>query len=558
MFIYKHDFSIVMGYYNRKSQIINTLNNFQQNYIGYKFEVIIVDDNSSPEHRLDDLLPTYSFPIKHIVITEDEKGDRINPCITYNRGIRVAEGKYLIIQNPECMHVGNILQYVENNLTENQYIAFSCFNVNNAELSDALVEDINLINDRNFREKNARIMQEWYNHPVYRPVHYHFCAAIYNDNIKMIGGFDENFANGHSYDDNEILLSIEKNLKLEIKTIPPESCFVIHQWHSRDAENRFTQEEFNRKLIKNKTLYHKYVEEHNRYHFNFPKLLHLYWDGSKLSYLNFLTVLSFRQHHFGWKINIFCPVKRNENISWVTHEQKKQYIGEDYFNRLKELDNVFIHTIDTDILPFKYKDASEVIKSDYFRLYVLNRYGGLWSDFDIIYTNNVEQYYNDKELKTTKNMIIYNYQSVIKYYPVGLFLANKSNSILKVILKYIDQFYDPKNYQCLGCAMFQNIFNYYDKNESLKAILNEMSLRELLIDHADCYLKIKWNQLDLFYKSTNIEPDTYENDKTIFGLHWFNGADASKEYCNNLDLSKLKEKDSSSLCLIDKFVKKYI
>jgi len=65
LFKYKYDISIVMGYYNRKQQTINTLDYFE-NYKSYNYEVIIVDDNSTPEHHLDDIIKKYTFPIKYI------------------------------------------------------------------------------------------------------------------------------------------------------------------------------------------------------------------------------------------------------------------------------------------------------------------------------------------------------------------------------------------------------------------------------------------------------------------------------------------------------------
>lgn len=557
LFKYKYDISIVMGYYNRKQQTINTLDYFE-NYKSYNYEVIIVDDNSVPEHQLDDIIKKYTFPIKYIKITAEEKGNRINPCVTYNRGFREAEGERVIIQNPECVHYGNILGYVKTKLTYDEYIAFSCYNCSSHELTQELLNNISLINSPSFQARNKF---QWYNHPTIRPVHYHFCAAIMNDNLKLLGGFNEEFAKGVWFDDNEILLSIKQNLNLNIRTIDPNECgFVIHQWHPRDAESNFTKTEFNTMLIRNQQLFVMYETEHKKYQFQFPKLLHLYWDGSPLSYLNLLTARSFNKYHTGWKINVFCPIKRNEHISWTTHEQKKKYVGLDYFNELKKIQNVNIHYIDTDLLPFEHKDASEVIKSDYFRLYVLNLFGGLWSDFDIIYTNNIEKYYSDKNLNTTKNMILYNYPCMntagFKVYPVGLFLSKKNNSILTTILKYINLFYDKSNYQCLGCAMFQNIFNYHNKSDGLKTIFNEMNLKELHIDSADCYLKVKWNQLDTFYKNKNVNTSLFEQDSNIFCIHWFNGADASKEYCNNLNLDLLK--NSEPTCLIDKLVKQYI
>jgi len=557
LFKYKYDISIVMGYYNRKQQTINTLNYFK-NYKDYNFEVIIVDDNSTPEHQLDDIIKNYTFPIKYIKITAEEKGDRINPCVTYNKGFKEAEGECVIIQNPECIHHGNILEYVNTKLTGDDYIAFSCYNCSSHELTQELLNNVSLINDPAFHRRNQFT---WYNHPVYRPVHYHFCAAITNDNLKLLGGFNEEFAKGAWYDDNEFLLSIKQNLNLNIKTIDPnDGGFVIHQWHPRDAESKITPLEHNQLIIYNKKLYEMYVTEHSKYNFQFPKLLHLYWDGSPLSYLNLLTVLSFNKYHIGWKINVFCPIKRNEHISWTTHEQKKKYIGTDYFNELKKIKNVNIHYIDTDLLPFEYKDASEVIKSDYFRLYMLYRFGGLWSDFDIVYTNNIEKYYSNKNLNASKNMILYNYTCMTnvhyKVYPVGMFLSKKNNSILTTILKYINLFYDKSNYQCLGCTMFQNIFNDPKKNTALNTIFNEMNLKELYIDNADCYLKVKWNQLDTFYKNKNVDSSLFEKDDNIFCIHWFNGADASKEYCNNLNLDVLKNSEPN--CLIDKFVKQYI
>ena len=83
-----------------------------------------------------------------------------------------------------------------------------------------------------------------------------------------------------------------------------------------------------------------------------------------------------------------------------------------------------------------------------------------------------------------------------------------------------------------------------------------MRLKELYIDNADCYLKIKWDQLDNFYKIKDTPTSIYEQDNNIIGIHWFNGADISKDYCNNLNLDVVK--NSEPTCLIDKFVKQYV
>ena len=106
MFDYKYEFSIVMGYYNRKKQTIRTLDKFAELYTSQNYEVIIVDDNSTEEHDLTDVISNYKFPINYIKISAEEKGGRINPSSVYNKGFREANGKIVVIQNPECIHMG--------------------------------------------------------------------------------------------------------------------------------------------------------------------------------------------------------------------------------------------------------------------------------------------------------------------------------------------------------------------------------------------------------------------------------------------------------------------
>ena len=102
-------------------------------YVGkYNFDVIIVDDNSNDKNRLEDEIKHFSFPINLIVITTEEKGNRINPCIAYNRGFAEATGDIIVIQNPECYHVGDILGHVQNNLAEQDYFSYSCFSANSS------------------------------------------------------------------------------------------------------------------------------------------------------------------------------------------------------------------------------------------------------------------------------------------------------------------------------------------------------------------------------------------------------------------------------------------
>ena len=263
-----------MSYFNnRKEQTINTLNSFKELYHPleksyYIFEVIIVDDNSDPEFKLYDILNNYPFIIKYIEISKEEKGNRVNPCLAYNKGFENADGDIIIIQNPECMHVGDIILFLINNLKENDYYSFSCFSTNNYNINRELVESNNKfekINDNYFLNKNVPGIN-WYNHPIYNPNSLHFCSAIYKEKLNLLGGFDPAYSEGYCYDDNEFLFRIQYKLKLNIVNISPDNIFVIHQHHKLNPSNNYDINDLNCTtsilLNKNKKLFNELKENY--------------------------------------------------------------------------------------------------------------------------------------------------------------------------------------------------------------------------------------------------------------------------------------------------------
>ena len=251
--------------------------------------------------------------------------------------------------------------------------------------------------------------------------------------------------------------------------------------------------------------------------FSFPKILHLYWDLSTFSYLNFLTIESFNKYHDNWDIRIHYPKKKNDNIDWHTPEQKLKMTCKDYFKNLKQFENVSYHEIDIDV-DF-LKDASEVIKSDYCRYYLLYTYGGIWSDFDILYINNIEDI-----IKDDVNNVIFRCQlGNHKYYPIGLFCSKKDSKLFDFILKQCKNFYNKDEYQTIGATMWNKLFDDEKK-------VYEIDDKTKILDH-EFYLPLQCDQIeDMFEKS---EPFSF-TEKTL-GIHWFNGAAITRKYQNELD-----------------------
>lgn len=206
--------SIVMTYFNRLPQLLNTLDSLCQ----YDdFNVVIVDDNS-PE-QLD--LNIYPFDI-HVLRLNRKVC--LNPAPVFNFGfnhaIKECKADIIILQNAECYHVGNILSAVRNELTDKNYLSFAAY---------SLAKGQN-ITFRDFNNKGAISNGDsaWYNHSVFRPEAFHFCCAITASNLCKLNGFDERFALALGWEDNYFIHQV-KTLGLDIRII--DNPFVLHQYH---------------------------------------------------------------------------------------------------------------------------------------------------------------------------------------------------------------------------------------------------------------------------------------------------------------------------------------
>lgn len=216
---------IVCTYFSREPQLLKTLDSFRQ-YNPKDFFVVIVDDGS-PE---DIVIPDYPFEVI-IIKMRGKNWTQGDPA--YNAGFKYALSKnpdIVIIQNAECYHFGDILS-VAKKVDDSLYLTFGCYSQGKDE------EPGSVINNKcaDFDGESA-----WYNHPVYRPKAYHFCAAITAKNLIKLNGFDERFSFGTGYDDDYLLHQIRcLGLKIGITDNP----IVIHQWHEHNPYKGNNEEE---------------------------------------------------------------------------------------------------------------------------------------------------------------------------------------------------------------------------------------------------------------------------------------------------------------------------
>ena len=230
--------SIVMAYFNRKELLYNTMKSIEHYWPqGDHNEIIVVDDASDDGNDIAELKDVFNLDIKIISIKREEK-IWINPCIPFNIGFSKAKNDIIIIQNPECIHHGNIIKYTLNNIKENTYLNYACYSIDKRSTERISYVDSN---SQDFMRSVSEIVYPlvdsrvpyngtngWYNHSVHKPHQLHFCSAIMRKDLYDLGGFDERYANGLGYDDNEFLERIRKK-QMMIESI--DDSFVIHQYH---------------------------------------------------------------------------------------------------------------------------------------------------------------------------------------------------------------------------------------------------------------------------------------------------------------------------------------
>ena len=249
--------TIIMSYYNRKKQLLYTLESFKK-YNNYNLEVIIVDDLSNEENNLEDIIKEYNFKIKLIKVMNKYW---VNPCVGYNIAINNIDSdtNIVIIQNPEIFHCGNIINYLINNLKDNEYFTFPVFSSPNFEYNDLIYEksknttnlyDFFLNTEKSYNRK----FNGWYNHHVFCPHNYHFLSALFYKDLKnKIGGFNNEFKDGIAYDDDEFVDRIEKTLK--IKCLNTKTAIGIHLFHDCYYNNNINRKDL---ILKNRNLLNSY------------------------------------------------------------------------------------------------------------------------------------------------------------------------------------------------------------------------------------------------------------------------------------------------------------
>ena len=211
--------SLILPYYNRKYYLKIVLDSF---LFHYKFrndlQIVIVDDKSNNENRVEDLITNYNNLNIKLIRIENKKG--INPCYPYNVGVKHSDGDVIILSSPDIIHINNIFEMSNNfELLHNKsYLQFSVFCVTDSYIKNVLLHEGTSFKDKNDFIKNiishrfysdlgnsgypySNSLGAWYTHSKFKNDCYNFVSACTKDTYYAISGFNELFLNGAGYDD---------------------------------------------------------------------------------------------------------------------------------------------------------------------------------------------------------------------------------------------------------------------------------------------------------------------------------------------------------------------
>lgn len=220
---------VVMSVFDRQYQFDRTLNSIARS-AAKDVELVVWDDCSTDRLQFP---ARFRYNIHPYRTEPEDKFWTTVPAVPFNRGIQRAldlGADVIVLQSPECYHVGDVLADVERYAREGDYRTYACFSANKeqTEWSSFEREDWRAISNNFPCEASSNADPGWFNHSVHRPCHLEFCAAVHRLDMILLNGYDERFADGVACGDCDLLRRV-KNLGLDLRIV--DDPFVVHQWH---------------------------------------------------------------------------------------------------------------------------------------------------------------------------------------------------------------------------------------------------------------------------------------------------------------------------------------
>ena len=226
-------YSIVCCYLDRCDQFIQFMKSLDYWYPDrYDYEIILVVDSKT---RIDDY-ERLKWLVKGDTRIKEHfynNSNSLNPCRLFNFGVSKASGEYIIITNPETVFLGDILGGLDRGFDQHpdSYQVCAC------------------LDGEMYKNPLVYTARGWYQHSVHNNRMFHFCSSLKKSLYEEFGGFDEHYALGCGYDDNDLVETIKA---AKIPFVVRDDILVLHQYHERNYQLSVEMAEGNKQYFLNK------------------------------------------------------------------------------------------------------------------------------------------------------------------------------------------------------------------------------------------------------------------------------------------------------------------
>jgi hypothetical protein len=259
-----------------------------------------------------------------------------------------------------------------------------------------------------------------------------------------------------------------------------------------------------------------------------PKIIHFYWGNEKLSYLRYMSVLSFRKLNPEWKIKIHIPLILNTNPpAWNSIHQKNISIDKDYFEELTKLD---VEIIKQDFSEDFDNAAHEVHKCDFLRWKILATEGGVWSDIDILYVKPIDELVENVDEEYQKSIDIFLCSFKKSKHAIGFLMSAGNNPFYMKMHELSKEAYDETQYQCIGGNLLNTNFHSQAK------IRKQFKLRSVVyFINPICVYALQEESIPVFFSTPTEDTMKLIDEPGVIGFHWYAGHPLAQEFESKFD-----------------------
>jgi glycosyltransferase involved in cell wall biosynthesis len=517
--------SLVLTCFNRGKQLDISLSSLIKNGVNFPLEIVVVNDGLDNDGTKE-VCKKYSkqLDIKYYFSGAGNSDGLIsrNPAIPNNIGIRKATGDILILTCPEIVHLNNCIDNLiqpllkdKKALTIPSKLYFDCEDTFTIEYQKDIVDL------KKYTQKNNDAKMP-------------FLLGVWKDQIEAIGGYDEDFI-GYACEDNDLVSRLISNHCYHVET----PAQIIHLYHGKRCPDGYQYNNsawcYNWKLFNDRQGILKRNEgkdwgslentERKTIKINpIPKICHLYWDKSPMSWLQVQTVVTFHRQNPEWEIKVYTPIQ-----PFVVPDNRyvPDYTGKDFWPELLELS--YVQIIPIDMLDYWIDPTiHNILQSDLFRYHILYEFGGVWSDFDILWIKPIGNLYLLPTLGKVSvfemGVSICRYKLINGFNNISVIVAQPKHEIFKFLLEKCQEIIDTNKdrnlleHQVFGTNLWDKLWPTFQDTSN--------QFPDAVAFPYKTFYPYSIFKMDQLYLKNNIEP--IKDNCTC--IHWFNGHKLSKQF----------------------------